>query len=155
MVEVGNEAPDFELKDHLKNPVRLRDFRGAAKVLLVFYPAAFSSTCTGEFCELRDRNADLIGEDTVVLGISTDPPHALRVWREIEGFPNVFLSDFWPHGEVSRLYGAFDERIGQATRYTFLIDRQGIVRYAERNPLERLGEARDQAAWRAALDALG
>jgi peroxiredoxin len=153
-VDVGQEAPDFELLDHQKNKVRLSDFRGRKAVLLLFYPAAFSSTCTKEFCELRDSNPDLISDRLEVVGISTDPPHALRVWRQLEGYSNTFLSDFWPHGEVARTYGVFDDKTGQAKRCSFLVDTEGTVRYVERGGLEQLGGARDQNAWREAFAAL-
>ena len=67
---------------------------------------------------------------------------------------NRFVSDFWPHGAISRAYGAFDERIGAPVRNTFLIDKEGVVRYAEHNGIETLAIARDQKAWRTAIEAL-
>jgi peroxiredoxin len=155
LVNVGDEAPEFKGRDTEGQLVTLSDFRGKKNVLLAFYTYAFSGTCTKEFCELRDVNADLCGlEDFEIIGISCDPVHSLRAWKATEKYVNRFVSDFWPHGAISRAYGAFDERIGAPIRHTFLIDKDGIVRYAEHNPLETLATARDQNAWRQAIDAL-
>lgn len=154
IIELGQEAPDFSLRDTEGQPVKLSDLRGK-NVLLVFYPFAFSGTCTKEFCQLRDENADLVsGEDLEVFGISADPVWAIRTWKAAERYPNRFLSDFWPHGAVSKLYETFDEKIGSAVRCTFLIDKQGIVRYIERNTLANIAESRDQEAWRKAIAGL-
>lgn len=147
MITIGTEAPDFELLDTEGGKTKLSEFRGKKNVLLAFYPFAFSPTCHGEFCTLRDENADLAStEDLEVIGISVDHVFALKAWKEQERFPNRFVADFWPHGAVSEAYGVLNER-GFAKRQTFLIDREGIVRYVEENPT---GAARDQAAWRKA-----
>lgn len=101
---------------------------------------------------LRDDNADLVSDDDLeVIGISTDSFFTLAAWKEAEGYQNTFLADFWPHGKVAEAYGAFDDRFGVAVRSTFLIDRDGILRYVERGSIETAGEARDQGAWREAL----
>jgi len=155
MVDVGDEAPDFEARDDSGQLVKLSEFRGKKNVLLVFYPFAFTRTCTGEFCTLRDENVDLCDDTTEVLGVSTDSVGALHAWKKSEGYINRFVSDFWPHGEISKRYGAFDDRLGAAVRCTFLIDKSGVVRYVERNGLETLAVPRDQAAWREAIAALG
>ncbi len=129
VVNVGDEAPEFKGRDDSGQLVTLSDFRGTKNVMLVFYPYAFSGICTKEFCQLRDENADLAGlEDTEIIGVSTDPVHSLRAWKAQEQYVNRFLSDFWPHGAISRAYGAFDERLGAPVRNTFLIDKEGIVR---------------------------
>jgi peroxiredoxin len=155
LVNVGDEAPEFKGRDDSGELVILSDFRGKKNIMLVFYPYAFSGTCTREFCELRDENADLEGlKDTEIIGVSTDPVHSLRAWKAQEQYVNRFVSDFWPHGAISRAYGAFDERLGAPVRNTFLIDKDGIVRYAEHNGLETLAVARDQTAWRQAIEAL-
>lgn len=152
-VEVGREAPDFELRDSAGDTVRLSDYRGKKNVLLVFYPFAFSPGCSNELCDLRDQNPDIVSdEETEVLAVSVDPVWSLRAWKEQQSFSNRFLSDFWPHGEVSRLYGAFDEVLGFAQRHTFLVDRHGIVRFIERNSAKQL---RDQDNWREALQRIG
>jgi mycoredoxin-dependent peroxiredoxin len=149
--EVGTEAPDFTVKDQNNQKVTLSSFRGQQAVLLVFYPFAFSGLCTGELCAVRDDIADFQNDDVQILAISTDAPYALKAWSESQGFDFPLLSDFWPHGEVAKAYGVFHDGAGMATRGTFLVDKEGIVRFAERNGP---GEPRDQSGWRKAVGAL-
>jgi len=144
-VEVGSEAPDFTLNDYNKQPVHLSSFRGDKPVLVVFYPFAFSGICTGELCQLRDEFADYDNKGVQILGVSVDTPFSLKAWAEKEGYQFPLLSDFWPHGEVARAYGVFNEQAGLAVRGTFLIDTSGVVRFAEVNAP---GEARDQQGWK-------
>ncbi|MGB7982365.1 MAG: peroxiredoxin [Candidatus Nanopelagicales bacterium] len=145
-VTVGQIAPDFTLLNQAGQQVTLSELQGR-KVVLVFYPFAFSSICTGELCDLRDRRGEF-DDDTVLLGISVDTKHALRVFAEQEGLGFDLLSDFWPHGEVAQAYGAFLEGPGMATRASFVLDREGVVRWAVVNGP---GEARDPGDYRAAL----
>ena len=150
-VEVGTQAPDFTLKDYNNQQVTLSSFRGASNVLLVFYPFAFSGTCRSELCQLRDELADYVAEDVQVLGVSVDTPFSLKAWAREQDYQFPLLSDFWPHGAVASTYGVFNEAAGMAVRGTFLIDREGEVRFAEVNGP---GEARDQDAWKKAVAAL-
>ena len=149
--EVGTQAPDFTVKDQNNQQVTLSSFRGERAVLLVFYPFAFSGTCTGELCAVRDNLADFQNDDVQILGISTDPPYALKAWSDSQGFDFPLLSDFWPHGEVAKAYGVFNDARGMSVRGTFLVDKDGIVQFAEVNGP---GEARDQNGWRKAVAAL-
>jgi peroxiredoxin len=146
-VDVGQVAPDFTLVNQRGEQVSLSDYRGRP-VVLVFYPFAFSPICTDEWCSLRDRSGDF-GDDAVVLGISVDTKYALREFAEREGLGFDLLSDFWPHGAVAQEYGVFlPDAGGKATRATFVIDREGIVRWAVVN---HPGEPRDPADYAAAL----
>jgi peroxiredoxin len=129
-VTIGQEAPDFTLVNQDGAEVTLSSFRGDKNVVLVFYPFAFSPTCTGELCAIRDQQESIEGADTVVLGISCDPKWALKVYSEQQGFDYDLLSDFWPHGGVAQTYGAFLEEKGFATRATFVIDMAGVVRWS-------------------------
>ncbi|MGH3517389.1 MAG: peroxiredoxin [Haloechinothrix sp.] len=147
-VEVGSQAPDFTLNDYNRQQVTLSEFRGDKPVLLVFYPFAFSGICQGELCQLRDEFADYEGSGVEVLGVSVDTPFSLKAWAEQQGYQFPLLSDFWPHGEVAKAYGVFNEGAGLATRGTFLIDTEGVVRFAEVN---EPGQARDQGAWKKAV----
>ncbi|MDQ2585825.1 peroxiredoxin [Saccharothrix yanglingensis] len=151
MVEVGAVAPDFTLHDQNRQRVALSSFRGSKHVLLVFYPFAFSGICTGELCRVRDELAAYEAGDVQVLGVSVDTPFSLKAWSAEQGYGFPLLSDFWPHGEVARAYGVFDEKSGMAVRGTFLVDVAGVVRYAEVNGP---GEPRDQEAWKKAVAAL-
>jgi mycoredoxin-dependent peroxiredoxin len=147
-IEVGAAAPDFVLKDQNNQEVRLSDFRGAKNVLLVFYPLAFTGTCQGELCQVRDNLGDFVNDNVQVLTVSVDSPYSHKVWAIQQGYEFPLLADFWPHGAVAQAYGVFDAEKGIANRGTFLVDRQGVVRFAEMN---LPGEARDQDTWRKAL----
>ncbi|HLL68859.1 MAG TPA: peroxiredoxin [Micromonosporaceae bacterium] len=150
-IEVGAEAPDFALRDQNNQLVRLSDFRGRQSVLLVFYPLAFTGTCQGELCQVRDSLKEYRDADVQVLTISVDSIYSHKVWAEREGFDFPLLSDFWPHGAVAQQYGVFNEKAGFANRGTFLVDPAGLVRFAEMNGP---GQARDQSAWRSVLASL-
>jgi peroxiredoxin len=149
--EVGSQAPDFTLKDQNNQKVTLSSLRGQRNVLLVFYPFAYSSICTGELCAVQDDLEDFQNEDVQILAISVDHPFALKSWAANQGFDFPLLSDFWPHGAISRAYGVFNEDHGMAVRGTFLVDKAGKVRFAEINGP---GEPRDQSAWLTAVTAV-
>ena len=149
--EVGTEAPDFTLKNQNNEEVTLSSFRGEKNVLVVFYPFAFSGTCTGELCAIRDDLPTFQNDDVQVLGVSVDPTFSLKAWADAQGYEFPLLSDFWPHGETAKTYGVFHDKAGMAVRGTFLVDKTGVVRFAEVNGP---GEARDQDVWKKALAAV-
>ncbi|EMF55762.1 reductase [Streptomyces bottropensis ATCC 25435] len=150
-IQVGDKAPDFELKDNHGATVRLADFRGEKNVVVLFYPFAFTGVCTGELCELRDNLPKFVNDDVQLLAVSNDSIHTLRVFAEQENLEYPLLSDFWPHGEVSRAYGVFDAEKGCAVRGTFIVDKEGVVRWSVVNALP---DARDLNEYLAALDTL-
>jgi mycoredoxin-dependent peroxiredoxin len=150
-VEVGSKAPDFTLNDYNREKVSLASFQGVKNVLLVFYPFAFSGICTGELCQVRDELADYQNDRVQAIGISVDSPFALKAWAAKEGYEFPLVSDFWPHGEVAKAYGVFNEASGMANRGTFLIDKEGVIRFTEVN---QPGEARDQESWKKAIASL-
>jgi peroxiredoxin len=152
-IQVGEEAPDFVLKDNAGNDVRLSDFRGKQNVVLVFYPFTFTGVCQGELCELRDDLSSFETADAQVLAISCDSRHAQNKWAAEQGFTFPLLSDFWPHGEVSRRYGVFNEAVGCANRATFVIDKDGRV--VDTFATAQLLTPRDKADYEAALTKLG
>jgi len=149
--EVGTEAPDFTLKDQNNQEVTLSSFRGDRSVLVVFYPFAFSSICTGELCAVRDDLGSLQNSDVQILAISVDHTFTLKAWADAQQFDFPLLADFWPHGKVAQDYGVFNAKAGFALRGTFLVDTAGTVRFAEVNGP---GEPRNQDAWRKALAAV-
>jgi len=130
---VGGPAPDFTLRDQFGQDVALSSYAGSKAVLLLFYPAAFSGVCTGEMAEVRDQLDDFLTFDTEVLGISTDPVYALRAFADQDGLNFPLLSDFWPHGAVAQSYDVFDSRRGAARRSSYVIDRDGLVRWSVHN----------------------
>jgi peroxiredoxin (alkyl hydroperoxide reductase subunit C) len=149
--EVGTEAPDFTLKDQNNQEVTLSSFRGKRNVLVVFYPFAFSGICTTELCSVRDDLPNFQNDDVQILAISVDHPFTLKAWSDAQGYDFPLLADFWPHGEVAKAYGVFNDTRGMALRGTFLVDKDGIVRFSEVN---QPGDARDQGGWKKAVAAL-
>lgn len=149
---VGTEAPDFELRDQNNEVVRLSDFRGDKAVLLVFYPWAFTSICTGELSALRDNIDGFANDQVQVLTISVDSSFSHKIFAQRDGLNFPLLADFWPHGAVAEAYGVFNTDAGAANRGTFLVDRDGIIRFSEAN---EIGVGRDPEAWLAAIARLG
>ena len=147
-VEVGEQAPDFELKDQHGTPVRLSSFQGRKNVVIVFYPLAFSGVCSGELSALRDDFPEITREDVELLTISVNSTFVLRTWADRDNFDFSLLSDFWPHGGIAKLYGVFDEDRGVATRGTFIIDKAGVIRWKVVNPIP---QARDIAEYKKVL----
>ena len=121
-------APDFDLANQFGEHIRLHDFRGKKPVALVFFPLAFSSTCTTELCVLRDNLSLFKNDEVELIGISVDSKATLRAFADAEGYDFTLLADFWPHGDVAKEYGVFLEEKGFATRATFLIDLDGVIR---------------------------
>ena len=150
-LEKDTTAPDFELPNQFGEHVRLHDFRGKKPVALVFFPLAFSSTCTTELCELRDNLALFKNNEVELIGISVDSKATLRAFAEEEGYDFTLLADFWPHGGVAKEYGVFLEHKGFANRATFLIDINGIIRASF---ITAPGEARSIAEYEAAVEEL-
>lgn len=151
MIAVGEVAPDFTLNDQNNEQFTLSSFRGSRAVLVIFYPLAFTGICTGELCAVRDDLSTFQNDDVQVVSISVDSVYSHKIFAEREGYEFPLLSDFWPHGAVAQLYGAFNEQAGIANRGTFLVDKDGVVRFAE---LNGPGEGRDANAWREAIAAL-
>jgi mycoredoxin-dependent peroxiredoxin len=150
-VAVGAVAPDFSSRNQYGQTVSLADLRGSPAVL-VFYPWAFSSICTGELRGVRDqwRRFDELGAR--VLAISCDAMFTLRAYADAEGLSFDLLTDHWPHGGIARAYGVFDEGAGCALRGSFLLDADGVVRWSVVNGI---GEARDIETHLAALNPQG
>jgi peroxiredoxin len=153
-IETGQQAPDFTLFDADKNKVSLSDFKGK-NVLLLFFPQAFTGVCTKELCAVRDNIGMYNSANAQVLGISVDSIFTLNRFREDQGYNFPLLSDF--NKEVSQAYGSlydsfvFDMK-GVSKRSAFVVDKEGIVRYAE--VLENAGEVPNFEAIRETLNTL-
>ena len=148
-IEPGQEAPDFELKNQDNEPVSLSSFRGEKAVALVFYPFSFTGICQGELCELRDDLSRYEDAGVQVLAVSCDPRPSQKKFAEEQGYQFPILTDFWPHGEVSRAYGVFKDDVGCAERATFLIGKDGVVVDTFRT--DSLGTARERDRYSEAL----
>jgi peroxiredoxin len=131
--EVGAKAPDFTLHDQDRKPVTLSERLLKGPVVLAFFPAAFSGTCTTEMCTFRDSASDLNKVNAQVLGVSVDTFFALKAWADAHTLNFPLLSDF--NKEVIRQYGVVNpDMIGLkdiAKRAVFVIDRSGVVRHRE------------------------
>ena len=145
---IGDAAPDFTLKNQHGEDISLSSFRGDKNVVVVFFPFAFSGICTGELCEIRDNLGDFAGVDAEVLAISCDHFFSNRAFADRDGYEFSILSDFWPHGDVSRAYSTFNQGAGAPNRGTFVIDREGVLRW---NVVQEIGDARNLDDVRAAL----
>jgi peroxiredoxin (alkyl hydroperoxide reductase subunit C) len=148
---VGDPAPDFTLRDQNNEEFTLSSFRGSKAVLIIFYPLAFTGICTSELARVQKDLDVFVADHVETVSISADSTYSNKVFSEREGFEFRLLSDYWPHGAVARLYGVFNEEAGFANRGTFLVDRDGIVRFAE---LNGPGDGRDPDVWRTAIEAL-
>jgi len=150
-IEVGQPAPAFELPDQEGAPSSLVDLAGS-KSLIVFIPFPFTGICDGEVCAIRDDIGALGDLDARIIVITCHAKPTNARWATEHGIDFPVLSDFWPHGEVARAYGVFDERVGVANRTTFVLDGEGIVRDVIASG--SLGTAREHDAYAAALEAV-
>jgi mycoredoxin-dependent peroxiredoxin len=148
-LEIGQEAPDFTLRDENGEEFTLSSLRGRNAVL-VFYPLAFSGICTKELHEISSASDRYDAAGAEVIGISIDHPYALKAFKRDEGIKAKLLADFHPRGEVAKRYGAYIEEAGIATRATFVIDKGGRVAH---KVVTHPGQARDQAEYLEALAA--
>lgn len=123
----NTQAPDFSLPDTEGRPVKLSDYHGR-NVALAFYPADWSPVCTSELALIQEVIEDIRDFNAEVLGVSVDSRWSHRAWAETQHLTFPLLSDFWPHGEASRLYGVFREADGISDRAMFFIDSAGILR---------------------------
>lgn len=131
-IEVGQAAPAFTLTNHVGEATSLADFRGVKNVVVMFYPLAFSGTCTRQFTLVSAHEGRYAAEDTQVLGISVDSHWAQGAFAKSLGLDaTMLLADFEPKGEVARTYGVYLTDRGHSTRATFVIDKTGIVRHVE------------------------
>jgi len=132
---LGGPAPDFTLRDQFGQDVTLSELRGRKAVVILFYPYAFSGVCSGEMAGIRDRLAEFMTFDTEVLAISCDPVYSLRAFADQEGLNFSLLSDFWPHGRVCQAYDVFDPAKGAPRRSSYVVDKQGLLRWSVHNAL--------------------
>jgi peroxiredoxin len=143
VLEIGDAAPEFSLRDQHGQDQSLASRRGQRNVLLVFYPFAFTGVCAGEMKALVANAPSWDELATDVMAVSCDSVPSLRVFAEQQGVEFPMVSDFWPHGAVSTAYGAFDETLGAAGRATFAIDRGGAVRWTIRTAIPNARDITD------------
>jgi peroxiredoxin len=132
-LQVGDQAPDFKLYSSDLSELSLAAFRGK-KVIIHFFPMAFTGTCTEQLCTMRDNFSFYEGINAEVIGISVDSPFSLGKFKEVQNYQFPLLSDF--NKEVSKLYGAFYDEFafglkGVSKRAAFVVDEEGKIAYAE------------------------
>jgi peroxiredoxin (alkyl hydroperoxide reductase subunit C) len=133
VISAGQPAPDFTLRDHDGEEVSLSDYRGK-RVLLVFYPFAFSGVCSDQLSVYQEVKPDLEAKGVEMVGISIDHIHAQKAFREKLGIDTTLLADFEPKGEVSKAYGSYFEPAGMSNRTLVLIDADGNVEWSYESP---------------------
>jgi len=148
---VGSSAPPFALRDQFGRSIAVPDARLGRGVLLVFFPQAFTPTCTDELRSLAAERATLEAADVAVLAVSVDSMATLRTFDEAEELGLPLLSDFWPHGAVAEAYGVLLPDRGWADRVSVLVDARGVVRAVSTGTDQ---SPRDAASHRAMLGAL-
>lgn len=127
VINVGEKAPDFVLKDHNEKEFNLKDFRGKI-VLLSFHPLAWTILCAKQMQSLETNKERFDELNTVAVGVNVDPIPSKKAWAGELGIENTrLLSDFWPHGEVAKKFGVFREKEGFSKRANIIIDENGKV----------------------------
>ncbi len=132
--QVGQQAPDFSLFDTDKNKVSLADQKGS-NVVVLFFPLAFTGVCTAELCNVRDNIATYNNTNAKVFGVSVDSLFTLDKFKKEQNLNFPLLSDF--NKEAAKAFGVLYETFpafemqGVSKRAAFVIDAEGVVRYAE------------------------
>lgn len=147
-LEIGTPAPDFTLLNQDREPVSLEDLKGS-KSVIVFIPFAFTETCEGELCQIRDESSLFEEAEARVVAITCNTLHANKVWSAQQGFQFDILSDWWPHGATARKYETFNEGYGYPERTTYFLDEDGIITGVSHS--DSIGRARPFDEYLAAL----
>jgi peroxiredoxin len=133
MIEVGQQAPDFSLRNQDGEKVSLSDYRGR-KVMLVFYPGDFSPVCGDQLSIYQEVKPEIEAKGVELVGISVDGFFAHKAFQEKLAIDTTLLSDFEPKGEVARAYGSYVEKMGFANRTLVLVDEDGRVAWTYESP---------------------
>jgi len=127
VIKAGDKAPDFSLKDQHNKELRLSELKGK-KVLLSFHPLAWTKVCARQMQSL-EKNREVFDKlNTVALGLSVDTVPSKHAWaKELDIKETRLLSDFWPHGEIAKLYGIFRAENGISERANIIVDEEQKV----------------------------
>ncbi len=143
-IKEGVKAPDFTLEDQHGDEFTLSDYKGRTKVLLSFHPLAGTSVCAKQMISLEKRNHKFQELNMIPVGISVDSVPAKKLWSEKLELEDLrILSDFWPHGEVAKKYGLFDEDKGFSKRANVLVDEDQVIAFSKVYPLGEAPEFRE------------
>ncbi len=143
-IEVGKKAPDFTLEDQHRKEFTLRDYKDRTRVLLSFHPLAGTDVCAKQMQALENSKRKFQEYNAVPVGISVDPVPSKKLWAEKLGLDELrILSDFWPHGKVSKEYGLFMEEKGFSKRANILIDEDQNIIFSKVYPLGEVPDVRE------------
>jgi peroxiredoxin len=138
MIAVGSKAPDFILNDQNGKPVKLSELKGK-KVLLSFHPLAWTRVCAEQMKSLEANYEQFEKLNAIALGLSVDAVPSKKAWaRELAIANTRILSDFWPHGEVAKLYGIFRDKDGFSERANIIVDENQKVIFAQTYPISQV-----------------
>lgn len=136
--KVGDQAPDFVLKDQNEKEFKLSDHRGK-KVLLSFHPLAWTGVCTQQMKSLEDNKAQFDAANTLAVGLSVDSIPSKKAWADSMGMKHTsLLADFWPHGGVAKQFGLFREKGGTSERANIVVDENGKIVFVKVYPIAEL-----------------
>ncbi|NIN01504.1 MAG: redoxin domain-containing protein [candidate division Zixibacteria bacterium] len=136
--KVGDQAKDFVLKDQNEKEFRLAEHKGK-KVLLSFHPLAWTSVCAKQMKSLEDNKATFDSLGTAAVGISVDSIPSKKAWADSLGIKEIsLLSDFWPHGEVAKVFGIFRDKNGISERANIIVDKNGKIVFIKVYPISEL-----------------
>lgn len=139
IVNINEAAPDFTLVSHNEGELNLAWYQGRKNVVLAFYPGDWTPVCSNQIPEYQRVIETFEQYETQLLCISVDSIPCHKAWaRSMGGLSFPLMSDYYPHGEIARKYGVFEEKRGYAERAVFLIDKSGIIRYIEHVQLAQL-----------------
>lgn len=151
IMAVGEDAPQFKLKDQNEKDVLLADLMGK-KVVLSFHPLAWTSVCTVQMQDLEKNREELARRGAVALGMSVDSVPCKAAWAKAIGVSETqILADFWPHGGVAQAYGIFRGRNGFSERAVVIVDARRKVAWAKVYPISQAPDVKEILA---ALDAV-
>lgn len=143
MLQIGSIAPNFSLKDQDGSVIQLSSLKGK-KVLLSFHPLAWTSVCANQMKSLEANYEKFEKLKTVPLGLSVDPVPSKKAWADSLGLKQLkILSDFWPHGEVAKLYNIFREKDGFSERANIIIDEDGKIIFFKVYPIRELPDIQE------------
>ena len=138
MIQIGVKAPDFTLQDQNGKPFHLAEQVGK-KVLLSFHPLAWTGVCRDQMLSLENNFERLSRLNTVAVGLSIDSVPSKKAWADAIGLKKTrILADFWPHGEVAKLYDLFREKDGFSQRANVIVDESQIVIFVKTYPISQL-----------------
>ena len=138
MAKVGDLAKDFTLKDQNEKEFKLSEHRGK-KVLLSFHPLAWTDVCAKQMKSLEDNKGNFDSFNTVAVGLSVDSIPSKKAWADSLGIKNTsLLADFWPHGDVAKLFGIFREKNGISERANVVVDESGKIVFLKVYPIAQL-----------------